>query len=66
MVVRTASQPSLLILVPLVLVVVVSLAAALGLAPLAPGWSGLAWVAFFVSLLATAALLYQGRPGART
>lgn len=52
-------------LVPAVLLVVVSLAAALGAQPLAPLLSGAAWVVFFLALLWTAVLLWRDRPSQR-
>lgn len=51
-----------LVLLPLVLILVASLAAALGLAPLAQEWSWLAWVVFFAALMATVWVLYRERP----
>jgi FtsH-binding integral membrane protein len=51
-----------LLLLPLVLLLIISLAAALGLAPLAQEWSWLAWVVFFATLAATVWVLYRERP----
>lgn len=62
---RPRRDVSMLQLVPAVLLLVGSLAAALGAQPLAPLLSGAAWVVFFLALLWTAALLWHDRPSAR-
>lgn len=63
--VRKRPDVSMLQLVPAVLLLIVSLAAALGAQPLAPLLSGVAWVLFFLALLWTAVLLWRDRPSAR-